>query len=124
MLNTFYNSLIHDNQVLILGALERLELDYKGGCREESIASIERIAAPDSHDHETDDDAAWVQIIRDLEDVGISYQVALTYHDFMVNWFIRAVNEGRLLEEPSNPESLSTTRPSSSDGLEVDYLST
>lgn len=124
MLNAFYNSLIHDNQVLILEALERLELDYKGGCREESIASIERIAAPGSHDQETDDDAAWVQIIRDLEDVGISHRVALTYHDFVVNWFIRAINEGGLLEERRNPENLSTTRPSSKDGFEVDYLST
>ncbi|KAF3033214.1 hypothetical protein E8E12_004980 [Didymella heteroderae] len=124
MLNAFYNSLIHDNQVLILEALERLEMDYKGGHREESIASIERIAAPDCHEHETDSDAAWVQIIRDLEDVGISHQVALNYHDFVVDWFIQAVNEGRLLEDSGRPESLSSTRPSSSDGYQVNFLST
>jgi hypothetical protein len=124
MLNAFYNSLIHDNQVLILEALERLELDYKGGYREESIASIERIAAPSNDDQDANDDAAWIQIIRDLEDVGISHQVALTYHDFVIDWFIRAVNEGRLLEERKNPESLSSTRPSSSDGFQTDFLST
>ncbi|KAF1924312.1 uncharacterized protein M421DRAFT_72863 [Didymella exigua CBS 183.55] len=123
MLNAFYNSLIHDNQVLILEALGRLELDYKGGYREESIASIERIAAPDSHHEEVDDDAAWTQIIRDLEDVGISHQVVLTYRDFVVDWFIRAVNEGRLLEERRNTESLSSTRPFSSDGFQMNFLS-
>jgi len=110
MLNAFYISLIHDNQVLILEALERLELDYKGGCREESIASIERIAGLEEQD---DDDAAWTQIIRDLEDVGISQQIASTYHDFVVDWFIKAVNEGRLLEQRNDPESMGSTRRSS-----------
>lgn len=110
MLNAFYTSLIHDNQVLILEALERLELDYKGGCREESIASIERIAGLEEQD---DDDAAWAQIIRDLEDVGISQQIASMYHDFVVDWFIQAVNEGRLLEERKDPESMDSTRRSS-----------
>ncbi|KAJ8107867.1 hypothetical protein OPT61_g8571 [Boeremia exigua] len=122
MLNAFYTSLIHDNQVLILEALERLELDYKGGCREESIASIERIAGVDSQEQEEDEDAAWTQIIRDLEDVGISQQIASAYHDFVVDWFIKAVNEGRLLEERKEPESLSSTRPSS-DAFDVDFLS-
>ncbi|KAF3043083.1 hypothetical protein E8E11_005241 [Didymella keratinophila] len=123
MLNAFYFSLIHDNQVLLLEALERLELDYKGGYREESIASIERIAASDSYEQENDNDAAWTQIIRDLEDVGISNQVALTYHDFVVDWFIKAVNEGRLLEESTNSRSLGSTRPSSSDGFQADIVS-
>jgi hypothetical protein len=104
MLNAFYTSLIHDNQVLILEALERLEKDYRGGHREESIASIERITSTPSHEESGDEDAAWTQIIRDLEDVGISHQVALTYHDFVLDWFIRAVNEGRLLEERADLE--------------------
>ncbi|KAL1656011.1 hypothetical protein SLS61_001575 [Didymella pomorum] len=123
MLNAFYNSLIHDNQVLILEALERLELDYKGGYREESIASIERIATSNDHEQEIDDDAAWTQIIRDLEDVGISDKVALTYRDFVVDWFIKAVNEGRLLEQSTMSRSLGSTRPSSSDGFEIDLVS-
>lgn len=123
MLNAFYSSLIHDSQVLILEALERLELDYKGGYREESIASIGRIAAPESFDQDTDDDTAWIQIIRDLEDVGISHQVVLTYREFVVDWFVRAVNEGRLVEQHRNPESLNSTRPSSSDRIHVDFLS-
>jgi hypothetical protein len=123
MLNAFYSSLIHDNQVLILEALERLELDYKGGYREESVASIERIASSDSHEQENDNDAAWTQIIRDLEDVGISDKVALTYRDFVVDWFIKAVNEGRLMEESKNTRSLGSTMPSSSDGFQLDFVS-
>ncbi|XPS99563.1 hypothetical protein M3J09_008736 [Ascochyta lentis] len=124
MLNSFYTSLIHDNQVLILEALERLESDYKGGYREESIASIERIVSHTSQREEDDDDAAWFQIIRDLEDAGISHQMALTYHDFVVDWFIKAVNEGRLLEECREPESFDSTRRLAETAWDIDILST
>ena len=124
MLNAFYTSLIHDNQVLILEALERLEGDYKGGYREESVASIERIAATDSQEAEDANDAAWTQIIRDLEDVGISHQIVLTYRDFVVDWFIKAVNEGRLLEERREPESPNSTRRPSCVAFDMRHLST
>jgi hypothetical protein len=105
MLNTFYTSLIHDSQVLILEALERLERDYKGGHREESIASIERLASGTTQDEEEDDDVAWSQILRDLEDVGVSQQQALSYRDVIVDWLVAAVNEGRLLEERPDQET-------------------
>jgi hypothetical protein len=109
MLNTFYTSLIHDNQVLILEALRSLEHDYRGGHREESIASVQQLvdgAAEENTDHV--DDAAWGQITRDLEDVGISAQDALDYREFIIDWFVRAVNEGRLLEDRAEPVSLAT----------------
>ncbi|KAH7398330.1 hypothetical protein BKA66DRAFT_408005 [Pyrenochaeta sp. MPI-SDFR-AT-0127] len=105
MLNTFYTSLIHDSQVLILEALERLEHDYRGGHREESIASIERITSDNVQDEGGDDDAAWSQILRDLEDVGVSQQEALRYRDVIVDWLVAAVNEGRLLEQRPEPDS-------------------
>ncbi|KAF2473970.1 uncharacterized protein BDR25DRAFT_332701 [Lindgomyces ingoldianus] len=106
MLNGFYNSLIHDNQVLILEALGRLENDYKGGHREESITSVRRIVSGEADgEDEEDEDAAWPQIIRDLEDVGISPQDAIDYRDFIIDWFVRAVNEGRLMEEQVQPSS-------------------
>lgn len=98
MLNTFYTSLIHDSQVLILEALERLEHDYRGGHREESIASIERITSGNVQD-DREDDVAWSQILRDLEDVGITQQEALSYREVVVDWLVTAVNEGRLLEQ-------------------------
>ncbi|KAF2688203.1 hypothetical protein K458DRAFT_385769 [Lentithecium fluviatile CBS 122367] len=99
MLNGFYNSLIYDSQVLILEALGRLERDYKGGHREESIASVRQITFDVAGNKSDDDDAAWFQIIRDLEDVGITRRDALEYRDFIVDWFVKAVNEGRLAEE-------------------------
>ncbi|KZM23995.1 hypothetical protein ST47_g4884 [Ascochyta rabiei] len=128
MLNSFYTSLIHDNQVLILEALERLESDYKGGYREESIASIERITSytgqrEGGDENDEDDDTAWFQIIRDLEDAGVSHQVALMYRDLVVDWFIKAVNEGRLLEERKEPECLSSRRTSKVTS-DMDLLST
>jgi hypothetical protein len=99
MLNAFYTSLIHDSQVLILEALERLEKDYKGGHREESIASITRLTSEGIADDDHNDEEAWTQILRDLEDVGVSQQQALGYRDVIVDWLVKAVNEGRLLEE-------------------------
>ncbi|KAH9874649.1 hypothetical protein IAQ61_003839 [Plenodomus lingam] len=104
MLNTFYTSLIHDGQVLILEALGRLERDYRGGHREESVASIERIASAESEN----DDEAWSQILRDLEDVGISQHEALGYRDMIVDWLITAVNEGRLHEQEPEQNMFST----------------
>jgi hypothetical protein len=115
MLNTFYTSLIHDNQVLILEALGRLEKDYRGGHREDSLSSI---ALSLTGEDDPDEDAAWPQIIRDLEDVGISTQDVEDYRDFIVDWFVKAVNEGRLMEErtvlqsPINfPQSLNNCPP-------------
>ncbi|KAI4939790.1 uncharacterized protein J4E92_001076 [Alternaria infectoria] len=108
MLNSFYTSLIHDSQVLILEALERLEKDYKGGHREESIASIGRLTSGGTADDDDDDEEAWSQILRDLEDVGVSQQQALSYRDVIVDWLVTAVNEGRLLEERPEHDGLAT----------------
>ncbi|KAF2032703.1 hypothetical protein EK21DRAFT_60249 [Setomelanomma holmii] len=105
MLNSFYTSLIHDNQVLILEALERLELDYKGGHREESIASLEMITSRTVADSDEDSEAAWTQILRDLEDVGVAKEDALNYRDVIRDWLIQAVNEGRLLEESTEQDA-------------------
>jgi hypothetical protein len=98
MLNTFYTSMIHDSQVRILDALERLEKDYRGGHREESIASLERLTAGPAED-EAEEEAAWTQILRDLEDVGVAKQDALGYRDVIIHWLVEAVNQGRLLEQ-------------------------
>ncbi|KAH7069018.1 hypothetical protein BKA63DRAFT_99471 [Paraphoma chrysanthemicola] len=104
MLNSFYTSLIHDNQVLILEALERLELDYKGGHREESIASLEMITSRSTGDGEEESEEPWTQILRDLEDVGIRKEDALSYRNVIRDWLIQAVNEGRLLEQSEEPD--------------------
>lgn len=118
MLNSFYTSLIHDNQVLILEALGRLEQDYRGGHREESIASVEQIA---SGIYQTDDEdgeeQAWSQITRDLEDVGISAQDALEYRELIIDWFVQAINEGRLMEEYAAPSSFATMPRALGDAL-------
>lgn len=108
MLNTFYTSLLHDVQVQILEALERLERDYRGGHREESIASIERLTLATPEEDSESDDEAWRQIIRDLEDVGISPQQAFRYRDVIVDWLITAVNEGRLVEVRPEHDAVSS----------------
>jgi len=108
MLNAFYTSMIHDSQVVILEALERLEKDYKGGHREESVASIERIMS----DEAGDDDAAWTQILRDLEDVGVSQSEAIGYREVIVDWLVTAINEGRLQEQEPTQDVESPEAPS------------
>jgi len=108
LLTGFYNSMIHDSQVLILEALGRLEREYRGGHREESIVSLQRIAE-ESAELEVNDDQeeeAWSRIIRDLEDVGITPQDTIQYRDFIVDWFVHAINEGRLVE--AEPQALTT----------------
>lgn len=106
MLNGFYTSMVHDSQVLILEALERLERDYAGGHREESIASLGRITSGGSlEDEEEEDEVAWTQILRDLEDVGVAKQDAIGYRDVIIDWLVQAVNEGRLLEQREEPDA-------------------
>ena len=56
-------------------------------------------------DDDEADDTAWTQILRDLEDVGVYQQQALGYRDFIVDWLVSAVNEGRLLEQRTEPSS-------------------
>lgn len=104
MLNGFYSSLVLDNQVLILEALGRLELDYRGGHREGSVASIEKITSANPNNEDEEDEEAWSQILRDLEDVGVAPQDALSYRDMIVDWLLKAVNEGRLLEQEVEPD--------------------
>lgn len=105
MLNGFYTSMVHDSQVLILEALERLERDYAGGHREESIASLGRITSGSVEEDDEEDEAAWTQILRDLEDVGVAKQDALGYRDVIIDWLVKAVNEGRLLEQREEPDA-------------------
>lgn len=120
MLNAFYTSLIHDNQVLILEALERLEQDYRGGHREESIASLERITSGAAEDVEGDEEA-WTQILRDLEDVGVAKHAALSYRDVIVNWLVQAVNDGRLLEQREEPDSFASLQDDLATALPTTY---
>ncbi|KNG47074.1 hypothetical protein TW65_06247 [Stemphylium lycopersici] len=111
MLTSFYTSLVHDNQYLILSALERLEQDYRGGHREESIASIEQLTSGTREVEDQIEDQAWFQVLRDLEDVGISQQQALSYRGVIVDWLVLAVNEGRLLEERPEQDAASSVSP-------------
>ncbi|KAH4186572.1 hypothetical protein HBI65_210360 [Parastagonospora nodorum] len=119
ILNSFYTSLIHDNQVLILEALERLEHDYRGGHREESIASLERITSGAATDEDEEDEAAWTQVLRDLEDVGVAKQDALSYRDVIIDWLVQAVNEGRLLEQRAEPDAFQTLSVDFGEALSV-----
>ncbi|KAK2754078.1 hypothetical protein FQN54_007247 [Arachnomyces sp. PD_36] len=102
MLNTFYSTLILSAQMRIQQALSQLQTDYQGGYRDASIVST----LDGCVDEETNEDGAWPQIIRDLEDLGISEELATQYQTFIVDWFVKAINEGLLQEQTRENTSL------------------
>lgn len=116
MLCAFYDSLIHSSQLRIEEALHQLAADIRGGHREAS--SVVSWASTE----DGDEDIAWPQIIRDLEDLGITATMADEYRSFILDWFIKAINEGMLQEkapEGDDDDSLyacSTTSRDASSG--------
>jgi hypothetical protein len=106
MLSAFYQKLMLSSHIEIHKALDTLLQDYQGGHRDPS--SVSSLGGADTLNG--DDDAAWPQLIRDLEDVGISQEVAQEHRDLIIEWFIKAINEGKLQEkapsaQPSPPPS-------------------
>ncbi len=93
MLCAFYNSLIHSSQLRIEKALVQLAADIRGGHREAS--SVVSWASTE----DSDEDTAWPQIIRDLEDLGITSTMADEYRSFILDWFVKAINDGMLQEK-------------------------
>lgn len=111
MLCAFYDSLIHSSQLRIEEALNQLAADIRGGHREASSV-ISFASAEDS-----DEDTAWPQIIRDLEDLGITATMADEYRSFILDWFVRAINEGMLQEKaPEGEDDDSLYAPPSASG--------
>ncbi|KAJ9644661.1 hypothetical protein H2199_003624 [Coniosporium tulheliwenetii] len=123
MLCAFYDSLIHSSQLRIEEALHQLAADIRGGHREAS--SVVSWASTE----DGDEDTAWPQIIRDLEDLGITATMADENRSFILDWFIKAINEGMLQEkapEGDDGDSLyacSTTSRDASSGTAVNSWS-
>lgn len=92
MLTAFYQSLIHSTMFRLENGLNQLLQDYQGGHKEAS--SVISLATPKG----AGDDAAWPQVIRDLEDLGISEDIINQYRSFIVGWFVKAINDGMLRE--------------------------
>ncbi|PSN62130.1 hypothetical protein BS50DRAFT_137919 [Corynespora cassiicola Philippines] len=109
VLDEFYTALIKDGQVLILQALDQLEKDYRSGCREESIPSIEQIAYEAAIDEAGINQEPWLKFVEDLKDVGISQRDAFNYRELIVDWVVRAMEDGRLTDKRPASQDLDTT---------------
>lgn len=96
MLSAFYESLTNSSQMQIEQALQQLMTEIHGGHRDAtSVVSVATAV-------DEDEDAAWPQIIHDLEGLGVSESIAKENRTFIVDWLVKAVNEGLMRER--NPE--------------------
>lgn len=106
LLTAFRVGNIENIQSRIERALLQLLNDFQNGNKDSG--SVSALTAVDEAD-----DIVWPQVIRDLEDVGISAEVANQNRSSIVRWFVEARNEGALLELP--PASASSTGTDASD---------
>jgi hypothetical protein len=102
-LTTFYQCLRDSPTAQIDRALQQLAKEVSNGRHETSTATSLSTSAVDP-----DDDAGWDQIIRDLGDLGIAEKVVNDYRNFIVDWILRAINDGVLTDEkiPVEPETI------------------
>jgi hypothetical protein len=95
-LQAFYDDFAQDPHVKIEQALEQLAAEIRGGRADAS--SVVTLGTSDSSSIASDD-SGWAQVVRDLEDLGISESIAAENRSYIVEWIIRAINLGWLEEK-------------------------
>ncbi|KAF2432619.1 hypothetical protein EJ08DRAFT_695373 [Tothia fuscella] len=94
LLATFYKSLLESPQSKIESALEKLAEEYSSGRHDTaSIGSLSTMSDSD------DDDSGWLQIVRDLTDLGVPENILQAHRSFIIDWILRAINSGALTEK-------------------------
>jgi hypothetical protein len=92
-LTSFYKSLVDSPQAKIEQALKQLAEDVSSGRHETtSVGSLSTVS-------DSDDDSGWLQIVRDLSDLGIPEADVQVYKVFIIDWILRAINSGALTEK-------------------------
>jgi hypothetical protein len=90
---SFYKSLVESPQAKIERALKQLADDVSSGRHETtSVASLSTVS-------DFDDDSGWIQIVHDLNDLGVPEAEVHTYKTFIIDWIRRAINSGALTEK-------------------------
>ena len=117
--STFYDSLSTSSQVQVEQALEQLAAEIRNGRAD--AASVVTLGT--SEGHNTSEDFGWTQVVRDLEDLGISKTIAAENRAFIVEWITRAVNLGWLDEKIPMMEVSGTPMESSSSPIAPPPLS-
>ncbi|KAI1498968.1 hypothetical protein F5X99DRAFT_391649 [Biscogniauxia marginata] len=93
LLTAFNSTLINSSTTRIEKRLNKFICEVRAGYREGSVVTtpdlVETIESPD----------VWVQLRRELEDVGISPAVMEENHDFISSWMKLALSQGLVNEE-------------------------
>jgi hypothetical protein len=113
--SAFYDNLSTSPQVQVEKALEHLAAEIRNGRTD--ATSVVTLGTSDCYD--TSEDFGWAQVVRDLEDLGISETIATENRTFIVEWIIRAINLGWLDEKIPITEMSSTPTQSSSSPVDL-----
>ena len=98
----FYKSLSESDQVVVEQALEQMAAEIRSG-RGDATSVVTFGTSSGSSDSE---DSGWMEILRDLQDLGVSEATARDHKGFIVEWILRAINMGWLEEKiPDEPVS-------------------
>ncbi|KAF7329011.1 ANK-REP-REGION domain-containing protein [Mycena venus] len=92
MLTSFIAMLNNASTSRVEKRLNKFVAEVQAGMREGSVMSVSNVATT------IESPEVWAQLIRELEDVGISAVVVEQRHDFIVSWFRDALTNG-LLDE-------------------------
>ena len=103
----FYDGLSQNPQVQITKALEEIAKEIRNGRAD--ATSVVTLGTSDSSNSDFDnEDSGWAQVVRDLQDLGVSEAMAAENRTFIVDWIMRAINLGWLDEKVPATE---TTTP-------------
>ncbi|KIW08530.1 uncharacterized protein PV09_01419 [Verruconis gallopava] len=102
-LGAFYKRLRESPSAQIDRALQLLVKEVSNGRHETSTTTSLSTAAANR-----DDQARWEQLIHDLGDLGIEEKMVVEHKDFIVDWILKAINDGVLTGEkmPTEAESI------------------
>lgn len=120
-LTQFYQGLISSSVYRLEDAMGRLLREFQRGSRD-----VDSVSIITSDREGGTKDGAWALIIRDLEDLGITPEVANQHRAFVVQWFTKAINEGQLAgllpdkDSARVPSFLPTEDTQSDNGRSVD----
>jgi hypothetical protein len=92
-LSAFYKSVKDSPQAQIERALEQLAEEISNGRHETSSVTTLSTAS------DYDDDSGWIQVMRDLGDLGLEQSIVSEYRSFIVDWILKAINSGVLTEK-------------------------
>jgi ankyrin repeat protein len=75
-------------------SLDKFVDEIQAGRRDGSVVSVATLDSASANNEQN-----WLEIWRELEDIGISAEMIATQHDFIISWFLKATADGKLQED-------------------------